>query len=219
MVAVAGRDQRPHLGVRRCRVADLHALDGWLEQLHEPVEHRRLHQNPRPGAAVLPGVVEHRVRRGRRRFLKVSVGEHDVGALAAKLQRQPLDLPRAAGHDLLADLGRAGEHDLARRRGGRPAAARPPSPCPAAPGTRLRAGRPPARARRPGSRSAGSSRPAWLRRRCPQPGPGPAPRTGSASGSSTARSGPTTPSGSWNVTSSPPATGICLPISRSGAAE
>ncbi len=28
---------------------------------------------------------------------------------------------------------------------------------------------------------------------------------------------PTTPSGSWNVTSTPPATGICLPISRSGA--
>ncbi len=28
---------------------------------------------------------------------------------------------------------------------------------------------------------------------------------------------PTTPSGSWKVTSSPPATGICLPISRSGA--
>ena len=28
---------------------------------------------------------------------------------------------------------------------------------------------------------------------------------------------PTTPSGSWNVTSSPPATGICRPDSRSGA--
>ena len=30
---------------------------------------------------------------------------------------------------------------------------------------------------------------------------------------------PTTPSGSLNVTSSPPATGICLPDSRSGLAE
>ncbi len=30
---------------------------------------------------------------------------------------------------------------------------------------------------------------------------------------------PTTPSGSWNVTLSPPATGICRPVSRSGAAE
>jgi hypothetical protein len=28
---------------------------------------------------------------------------------------------------------------------------------------------------------------------------------------------PTTPSGSWNVTSMPPATGICRPVSRSGA--
>ena len=30
---------------------------------------------------------------------------------------------------------------------------------------------------------------------------------------------PTTPSGSWNVTSVPPGTGICRPKSRSGAAE
>ena len=30
---------------------------------------------------------------------------------------------------------------------------------------------------------------------------------------------PTTPTGSWKVTFSPPATGICRPISRSGAAE
>jgi hypothetical protein len=29
---------------------------------------------------------------------------------------------------------------------------------------------------------------------------------------------PTTPSGSWKVTSSPPATGICRPVRRSGAA-
>jgi hypothetical protein len=29
----------------------------------------------------------------------------------------------------------------------------------------------------------------------------------------------TTPSGSWNVMSTPPGTGICLPVSRSGAAE
>ena len=28
---------------------------------------------------------------------------------------------------------------------------------------------------------------------------------------------PTTPSGSWKVTSIPPATGICRPVSRSGA--
>ena len=28
---------------------------------------------------------------------------------------------------------------------------------------------------------------------------------------------PTTPIGSWNVTSMPPATGICCPVSRSGA--
>ena len=30
---------------------------------------------------------------------------------------------------------------------------------------------------------------------------------------------PTTPTGSWKVTFSPPGTGICVPVSRSGAAE
>ena len=30
---------------------------------------------------------------------------------------------------------------------------------------------------------------------------------------------PTTPSGSWKVMSTPPATGICLPTRRSGVAE
>ena len=48
--------------------------------------------------------------------LDVGVSEDDVGALAAELERQPLDVAGAAGHDLLADLGGPGEHDLAHQR-------------------------------------------------------------------------------------------------------
>ena len=49
---------------------------------------------------------------------EVGVGEDDVGALAAELEGHPLHLVGAAGHDLLADLGRAGEADLADQRVG-----------------------------------------------------------------------------------------------------
>ena len=48
-------------------------------------------------------------------------------------------------------------------------------------------------------------------------GPRPHPRIGMGKFHGTMR--PTTPTGSLNVTSSPPGTGICRPNSRSGAAE
>ena len=188
MLAVRGGDQRAHHGVLGGRVADPDRVDGRLEQLHEPVEHRALDQDPGPGAAVLPGVVEDRRRRGGRGLLQVRVGEHDVRALAAQLQREPLDLGRAAAHDLLADLGRPGEHDLADQRVVDQPLADHAALDPAGPGTRPRAARRRGPARRSGSRSAGSSRRAWPPPCCPRPGPGPGPRTGSASGSSTARS-------------------------------
>ena len=92
---------------------DLERLDGGLEQLEEPVEHRPLDEDAAAGAAVLAGVVEHRARRRRGRPLEVGVGEDDVGALAAELERDRLDQRGAAGGDLLADLGRSGEDDLA----------------------------------------------------------------------------------------------------------
>ncbi len=75
-----------------------------------------LHQDPGPRAAILPGVVEHRVGRGRGGLLQIGIGEHDVGALPAQFQGEPLDLPRASGHHLAPDLGRPGEHDLPDRR-------------------------------------------------------------------------------------------------------
>ena len=66
----------------------------------------------------------------RRGLLEVGVGEDDVGALAAELQRHPLHLVGAAGHDPLADLGRAGEARSCGRPGARRTAAPTTEPLP-----------------------------------------------------------------------------------------
>lgn len=67
----------------------------------------------RAGAAVLTGVVEDAVRRRRCGLLDVGVGEHDVRALAAELERHPLHLLGGARHDARAHLGGTREADLA----------------------------------------------------------------------------------------------------------
>ena len=111
-LALAGRDQRAHLGRLVERVADLDRLDRLLERLHERVERRALDEDARARAAVLPGVAEHCRRRGGGGGLDVGVGEHDVGGLAAELERHALDRLRGARGDRAPDLGRAGERDL-----------------------------------------------------------------------------------------------------------
>ena len=59
-LALAGRDQRAHLGRLVERVADPDRLDVLLERLHERVERRALDEDARARAAVLAGVAEHR---------------------------------------------------------------------------------------------------------------------------------------------------------------
>ena len=118
----------------------------------------RSHEDPRARAAVLAGVAEHRQRRRRRGPLEVGVGEDDVRALAAQLERDALDRRRRAGRDRAPDLGRAGEGDLGHvgvldeplRRTRGPGRRRPRR--------RPRAARPRARARRSAARSAASAR-------------------------------------------------------------
>ena len=117
LVAVRGGDERPHHGAVGQRVTDRDAGRRVDEPLDEAVEGRALDQHAAAGAAVLAGVVEHRVGRGRRGGVQVGVGEDDVGALAAQLQRDPLHLVGAAGHDPPAHRGRAGEADLADQSG------------------------------------------------------------------------------------------------------
>jgi hypothetical protein len=57
---------------------------------------------------------------------EVGVGEHDVGVLAAELERDRLDRLRRRRHDTAADLGRAGERDLVDERVGDERGARRP---------------------------------------------------------------------------------------------
>ena len=60
-----------------------------------------------------PALSKRAHRRAGSRSLDVGIGKDDVGALAAELQGDPLDLFRAAGHYALADLGRPRESHLA----------------------------------------------------------------------------------------------------------
>ena len=109
---VGGRDQRTHEHVGIVRPADADARRDVGDELDEAVVHRAFDEDPAAGAAVLSGVVEHRARHACRGRLEVGVGEHDVGALAAELERDPLQRVGRAPHDVLADRRRPGEADL-----------------------------------------------------------------------------------------------------------
>ena len=109
---MARADERAHLGGVEARVLHAYAENRGLEQRQELVEDRALHEDARPRAAVLTCVVEDAVRRGRSRLGEVCVGEDHVGALATELERDRLNLSRAALGDVDPDLGRAGEDDL-----------------------------------------------------------------------------------------------------------
>ena len=106
------RDQRAHLRLRVERVAHLQ-LPGLLgERGDEVVVDRLLDEDSRARLAALARGVVDRPDRARDRRVEVGVGEDEVGALAAQLQRQALDRLRAEPHDLAARLRRAGERDL-----------------------------------------------------------------------------------------------------------
>ena len=169
----------------------------------------------RERAAVLAGVAEHG-RRGRgRRRLQVGVGKDQVGRLAAQLQGDPLDRPGRPGHDALPDLGRAGEGDLGHVR----VLDQPPADHPARPGEHVDH---PWRDARLGEvlaqRAVSGVSPAGLSTTVL-----PAARAGASFQEAMVRGkfqgtiSPTTPSGSWKVRSTPPATGMVSPSSRSGA--
>ena len=127
-VALLGADERPDLGRLVGRIADLDLAGRLGEQLDDPLVGRALDEDPAPGAAVLAGVVEDAVRRLRGELLEVRVGEHDVRALAAELERDLLHVARRQPHDLLAGRRLAGERDLADARRGRRSTRRPCRP-------------------------------------------------------------------------------------------
>ena len=75
-----------------------------------------LHEEAVRADARLAGVEELHRRGALRRVHGIGVVEHDERRVAAELQADPLDMPGGAGGDELADLGRAGEGDLAHGR-------------------------------------------------------------------------------------------------------
>ena len=72
------------------------------EALDDPVVDRTLDEDPAPRAAVLAGVVEHAHRALLDEAVDVGVGEADVRALAAELERDALHRAGGESHDLLA---------------------------------------------------------------------------------------------------------------------
>ena len=195
------------------------SLSDALEALHERVEHAALHQDPAARAAVLTGVVEEAHRRGGRRGVEVGVGEDDVGRLAAELQRHPLELVRRLAHDALADRGRPREADLADVGvGDEPL----PHDRPLAGQDRehpFRDAGVAAPAPRSGLAVSGVSSAGLRTTVLPAASAGARPQPAMGIGKFQGTMTETQPSGSLKVTSSPPATGICRPKSRSGAAE
>ena len=118
---VLARDLRPDVGGLLARVSLADHAGRLEEPLEERVAHRSLDDQPRPGQAHLPGVVElvHRLLHGR---IQIGVGERDERRLAPELQRDGREVRRRGLRDELAGLDRPGERDpadagVARERG------------------------------------------------------------------------------------------------------
>src|SRR5581483_10870515 len=111
-VAMRLRDERPHLRLRIERVADADLLRVVGEARDELVVERRFDEHARARLAALTRGVVDRPDTRRDRVVEVRVREDEVRALAAELERQPLDRVRAEPHDLAARARRAGERHL-----------------------------------------------------------------------------------------------------------
>ena len=111
LLAVRGGDQRAGLGLVVERAAEPDPLGAADELVDELVVDRLLDDQPGTGRAHLARVQEHRGQREVERGLAVGVGEHDVGVLAAQLERDLLHRLGGRGHDPLAGGQAAGERD------------------------------------------------------------------------------------------------------------
>ncbi len=105
-------NQRSHAGVRVERIAERQAARHLRQLIGELIVHLLLHEHARAGAADLALVHEDAERGAEHRRRHVSVGEDDVGRLAAELERDALQVAGRGLQDQLADFGRAGERDL-----------------------------------------------------------------------------------------------------------
>ena len=103
---------RADVGVLVERIAQPQRRHALLQRRDHLLCDRLLHEEARAGAADVALVEEDPVDDALDGLVERRVVEHDVGGLAAELEAQPRVRARDAPHDLLADLGRAGERDL-----------------------------------------------------------------------------------------------------------
>ena len=91
LVTVLRGDERPDLRLGLERIADLEAVGRVGEGGDEILVERVLDEHARAGLAALAGGVVDRPDRARNGIRQVRVGEHEVRALPAELEREPLD--------------------------------------------------------------------------------------------------------------------------------
>ena len=111
-VELLGRVDGADVGVLVERVAEAQRAQPPLQLGDHGVVHALLHEQPRAGAAHVALVEEDAVDDALDGLVDRRVVEHDVGRLAAELERQLLAGAGQRPLDLLADLGRAGERHL-----------------------------------------------------------------------------------------------------------
>ena len=106
---MVGRDQGAGLGRFVRPAAQPDAVRAPRQLIDEAVVDAVLDDQPAAGRADLAAVQERRGQRVVDRGLEVGVGEHDVRALAAELERDPLHVDGGRSHDRLAAREAPGE--------------------------------------------------------------------------------------------------------------
>ena len=114
-LALLGGHQRPGLGARVQPVAQTDPLGTGGYAGDDGVVHLVLHDQPGARRADLPGVQEDRRQGVVDHRVEVGVGEHDVGVLAAELDRDPLHRLGRRAQDRLPRRQPSGERDHVHR--------------------------------------------------------------------------------------------------------
>src|SRR6185312_5995142 len=106
-------DLRALFGGRIEGIADAAFLGAGGAFLDELIVDLLLNENARPGAAALTVIKEEAEVGSFDRFVDIRIGEHDVGALAAELESDALQVRFRGGfHNEVADFGGTGEGDF-----------------------------------------------------------------------------------------------------------
>ena len=125
-LALSRRDQRAHVEVGDRRADDAAPGSARPCARRTSSKMRPLDQDARRRRAGLPGVLDAGVDEERQRGVEVGIGEDDLRALAAELERHRHRVLGGRGLDQRADRHRAGERQVLRRQGAPPAPRRPP---------------------------------------------------------------------------------------------